>query len=164
MPRLGKSKTYTVFEAALQQPLFDSQWIIFKNCSVCQMFCFLCHGGEKLSSCYLFWRLSLMRFVNLKSNWALKSIQGHNLLKSITTLIASLVPRECKQAIISSQKDKQGIKFKEGSIQCCPSFVHDRVQHSTFLIYTGEFVYKAGALTYFFPDLKSPVFSSQCYY
>ena len=26
------------------------------------------------------------------------------------------------------------------------------------------FVYKAGVVTYFFPDLKCPVFSSQCYY
>ena len=38
---------------------------------------------------------------------------------SITGLIAYLVPRECKQAIISSKVDKQGIKFKEGAIKCC---------------------------------------------
>ena len=28
----------------------------------------------------------------------------------LTALIASLIPKECKQAIISSQEDKQGIK------------------------------------------------------
>ena len=37
----------------------------------------------------------------------------------ITALIASFVPWECKQAIISSQEDKQGIKFKGGAIKCC---------------------------------------------
>ena len=37
----------------------------------------------------------------------------------ITALTASLIPRECKQAIISSQEDKQDIKFKEGAIKCC---------------------------------------------
>ena len=40
-------------------------------------------------------------------------------LHKITAFIASLVPRECKQAIISSQEDKQGIEFKEGAIKCC---------------------------------------------
>ena len=42
-------------------------------------------------------------------------------LLEISALIAFLVPRECKQAIISSQEDKQGIKFKfkEGAINCC---------------------------------------------
>ena len=34
-------------------------------------------------------------------------------------LIASLEPREGKEAIISGQEDKQGIKFKEGAIKCC---------------------------------------------
>ena len=40
-------------------------------------------------------------------------------LLEITALIASLVPQECKQPIISSQEDKQGIKFKKGAIKCC---------------------------------------------
>ena len=57
-------------------------------------------------------------------NSSLKSNNGHNLLKSvfpsnnscfptktkITALIASLAPWECKQAIMSSQEEKQGIK------------------------------------------------------
>ena len=40
-------------------------------------------------------------------------------LLEITALIASLIPQECKQAIISSQEDNQDIKFKEGAIKCC---------------------------------------------
>ena len=36
-------------------------------------------------------------------------------LLEITACIASLRPREIKQTIISSQKDKQGINFKEGA-------------------------------------------------
>ena len=64
--------------------------------------------------------VNFKNFVKLKSNSALKSNKVHNLLKSeITALIASLVSREFKQAIISSQEDKQGNKFKEGAIQCC---------------------------------------------
>ena len=40
-------------------------------------------------------------------------------LLEITALVASLVPWECKQAIILSQEDKQGVKLKEGAIKCC---------------------------------------------
>ena len=43
-------------------------------------------------------------------------------LLEITALIASLVPRECKQGIrfcIPYKEDKQCIKFKEGAINCC---------------------------------------------
>ena len=36
----------------------------------------------------------------------------------ITALIASLVPWECKQEIILSREDKQGIKLKAGAIKC----------------------------------------------
>ena len=41
-----------------------------------------------------------------------------SLLKG-TALIASLEPWECKQAIISSQEDKPGNKFKERAKKCC---------------------------------------------
>ena len=37
----------------------------------------------------------------------------------ITALIASLVPREYKHAIISSLEDKQGTQFKEGAKNFC---------------------------------------------
>ena len=37
----------------------------------------------------------------------------------ITAIIASLVPWECKQAVISSQEGKQAIKTKAGAIKCC---------------------------------------------
>ena len=40
-------------------------------------------------------------------------------LLEITALITSLVPQECKQAIISSQEDKLGVKFNEGAVKCC---------------------------------------------
>ena len=39
-------------------------------------------------------------------------------LLEITALTATLVPRECKQAILSSQEGKQGFKLKEGAIKC----------------------------------------------
>ena len=62
-------------------------------------------------------------FFNLKSNSDLKSKKGHNLLKRvfpssnvklfITALSASLIPQECNQTKISSQEDKQGIKFRK---------------------------------------------------
>ena len=39
-------------------------------------------------------------------------------LLEIIALVASLVPCECHQAIISSQEDKQVIKFKAGAIKC----------------------------------------------
>ena len=37
-------------------------------------------------------------------------------------------------------------------------------EHQYLLTLQDVFVYKAGAFTYFFPHLKSLVFSSQCYY
>ena len=40
-------------------------------------------------------------------------------LLEITALISSLIPRECKQAIILRAEDKQGNKFKEEAIKCC---------------------------------------------
>ena len=40
-------------------------------------------------------------------------------LLEITDLIASLIRREGKQAIISSQEDKQSINFKKGVIKRC---------------------------------------------
>ena len=38
-------------------------------------------------------------------------------LLEIIALIASLIPGECKQAIVLSQEDKQSIKIKEGAIK-----------------------------------------------
>ena len=40
-------------------------------------------------------------------------------LLEITALIASLLRREDKQAIISSQQGEQAIKSKEVAIECC---------------------------------------------
>ena len=83
-------------------------------------------------------------FVNLKSNLALNTNKGHNLLKRVFLVFYYFhrsnwllpfemnalfvlppwnycpycLPREFKQPIISSQEDKQGIKFKEGAIKC----------------------------------------------
>ena len=50
----------------------------------------------------------------LTSVWVLPLKAGQ-----ITALIASLVPWECRQPIISKQEDKQGIKFNEGAMKCC---------------------------------------------
>ena len=78
--------------------------------------------------------INICKFVNLKSNLALKFNKDHYLflmffpqiimpclssLLEITALIASLILRECKLAIISSQEDKQGIEFNEGVIKWC---------------------------------------------
>ena len=71
-------------------------------------------------------RILEKQFVNLKSNLALKSNKSHNFLGGVSLQIKSnkICRKGCtqyhthKQAILSSQEDKQSIEFKAGAIKC----------------------------------------------
>ena len=84
---------------------------------------YLIHSLEETP--FMKFHAGLVNFTSILESILLnRSMLNFSSLLEIIALIVSLVPRECKQAIISSQEDKQGIQFKEGAKNCCKEKIY----------------------------------------